>query len=356
MSDNKLADAEITDAQQKNVSNFGNLVLERCRSRKEQSNDRKDKDSDNVLFWVNRSGFPINDETWDRMWRHIAKLHPEEGTAAENSIRYAQHLLPVAIPTPPIHFPMNTTIPERIIAIQNYMRQLQYNHTGTQFFEIKKYRPISGLMECAKEMIRESLPIKCLEAIILGLYLTNGYPGLERFAISFKSCFAGNFHRHVVLGLYYNGCYGTIGMSRREELMYKPLKFKSLSEVILSYKQSYKKFWHELKKLKIGLPISHDPHSCEQMSWKYLSLNLVKMSNSEIEREVEKHAREMKSHGKSGYGVAHSPRKSVSSPRKEMSVCLKKDNSTAKSKIKNTDVEKSKSHKPSNNEEYQIKI
>ena len=26
------------------------------------------------------------------------------------------------------------------------------------------------LMECAKDMIRESLPIKCLEAVILGLY------------------------------------------------------------------------------------------------------------------------------------------------------------------------------------------
>jgi len=30
-------------------------------------------------------------------------------------------------------------------------------------------------------------------------------------------------HRHVVLGIYYAGRYGTIGMSRREELMYKPM-------------------------------------------------------------------------------------------------------------------------------------
>jgi len=27
-----------------------------------------------------------------------------------------------------------------------------------------------SLMECAKEMIRESLPIKCLEAVVLALY------------------------------------------------------------------------------------------------------------------------------------------------------------------------------------------
>jgi len=27
-----------------------------------------------------------------------------------------------------------------------------------------------SLMECAKEMIRESLPIKCLEAVVLAMY------------------------------------------------------------------------------------------------------------------------------------------------------------------------------------------
>lgn len=57
-------------------------------------------------------------------------------------------------------------------------------------------------------------------------YLTNGFLGVERFPLSFKSVFGGNVHRHVVLGIYYAGSYGTIGMSRREDLMYKPLTFK----------------------------------------------------------------------------------------------------------------------------------
>ena len=48
------------------------------------------------------------------------------------------------------------------------------------------YRPISGLMECAKDMIKEALPIKCLEALVLGTYLTNDIHGLLRFNISFK--------------------------------------------------------------------------------------------------------------------------------------------------------------------------
>ena len=51
---------------------------------------------------------------------------------------------------------------------------------------IKPFRPISGLMECAKDMIKEALPIKCLEALVLGTYLTNDIHGLVRFNISFK--------------------------------------------------------------------------------------------------------------------------------------------------------------------------
>lgn len=50
--------------------------------------------------------------------------------------------------------------------------------------------------------------------------------GVDRFPISFKSYFQGNAHRHVVLGLHCCGKYGAIGMSRRDDLMYKPLLFK----------------------------------------------------------------------------------------------------------------------------------
>ena len=34
------------------------------------------------------------------------------------------------------------------------------------------------------------------------------------------------FDRHVVLGVHHNGRFGTLGLSRREDLMFKPLKFK----------------------------------------------------------------------------------------------------------------------------------
>ena len=50
--------------------------------------------------------------------------------------------------------------------------------------------------------------------------------GVERFSLGFKTIFKGHTHRHVVLGISHGGYYGAIGMSRREDLMYKPMQFK----------------------------------------------------------------------------------------------------------------------------------
>lgn len=35
-----------------------------------------------------------------------------------------------------------------------------------------------------------------------------------------------SINRHVVLGLHHYGKFGTLGLSRRDDLMFKPLKFK----------------------------------------------------------------------------------------------------------------------------------
>lgn len=150
------------------------------------------------------------------------------------------------------------------------------------------------LMETAKEMTRESLPIKCLEAVILGIYLTNGQPSVERFPISFKTHFSGNYFHHVVLGIYCNGRYGSLGMSRRSDLMDKPLTYRTLSDLIFEFEDSYKKYLHSVKKVKIGLYVPHEPHSFQPIEWKQLVLNVSKMMRTEVRKELEKFARDMR--------------------------------------------------------------
>nr|XP_009487318.1 PREDICTED: vasohibin-2 [Pelecanus crispus] len=196
---------------------------------------------------------------------------------------------------PPVpNYKLSMSIPEWLQAIQTYMKMLQYNHTGTQFFEIRKNRPLSGLMETAKEMTREALPIKCLEAVILGIYLTNGQRSVERFPISFKTHFSGNYFHHVVLGIYCNGRYGSLGMSRRSDLMDKPLTYRTLSDLIFEFEDSYKKYLHSVKKVKIGLYVPHEPHSFQPIEWKHLVLNVSKMMRAEVRKELEKFSRDMR--------------------------------------------------------------
>ena len=64
-------------------------------------------------------------------------------------------------------------------------------------FDIQKNVGFSRLMEMAKFIFRCSLPIKCMEALILSIYLTNQIHRLVRFPISFVSAQNDHFYYHI---------------------------------------------------------------------------------------------------------------------------------------------------------------
>lgn len=125
-------------------------------------------------------------------------------------------------------------------------------------------------------------------------YLTNNMPGVERFPLSFKSQYSGNHFYHIVLGVYSGGRFGALGMSRREDLMFKPMEFRTLTDLVQEFEGAYRGNWHTLRKVKIGQYVSHDPHSVEQIEWKHSIIDIDKMSKEELRKELERHTRDMR--------------------------------------------------------------
>ena len=84
------------------------------------------------------------------------------------------------------------------ISVQSYLNQLTYNHTGTQFFETRPNSSMITLMETARCMIREALPIKCMEGktqlvsfdltMVFVLTGTRGEPGMVAFYLKSLVC------------------------------------------------------------------------------------------------------------------------------------------------------------------------
>ena len=80
---------------------------------------------------------------------------------------------------------------ERLAALQAFISAHQYNFIAGYQYTIRKSRPFHQLMATARDIIRESLPIKCIEATFLAALLTCPDKDLQRYPVGFKSKVAG---------------------------------------------------------------------------------------------------------------------------------------------------------------------
>uniref|UniRef100_A0A7S0YJS4 Vasohibin-like protein n=1 Tax=Polytomella parva TaxID=51329 RepID=A0A7S0YJS4_9CHLO len=169
---------------------------------------------------------------------------------------------------------------QRLSQVQRVISSLQYNHHAGYFYNVSKDRPWSRVMDTARELLATALPIKCIEAVFLGAYLTAGWLDLDRIPIGFKSRSHQDqeVHRHIVLVVRHfpSGKYGALGISRRKELMDKELKFESLRDILTNYRESYDMWGHKLLKVYVGLPLDHDLLYNGMAIWRYLHLNAAK--------------------------------------------------------------------------------
>ena len=165
-------------------------------------------------------------------------------------------------------FQEKQSLRQRLAAVQTFISSFQYNFTNEQFFDVRKRRPLARVIETAKTIVRRALPIKCIEAVFLGIYLTTDMPSLDRIPVSFKSTIDGRTFRHIVLIVRSQGKYGALGLSRKRTLMDRPLKFATLADILEDFKLAYEAACHRLLSIKVGLPVEHDLCSADHVCWR----------------------------------------------------------------------------------------
>ena len=84
--------------------------------------------------------------------------------------------------------------------MQAYISSLHYNHTAANYFSVSKRRPYCLLMHTAKDMVKDALPIKCVEAVFLALLLTSSWHDLHRVPLGFKTRVGRRVYRYTLFG------------------------------------------------------------------------------------------------------------------------------------------------------------
>ena len=104
----------------------------------------------------------------------------------------------ISIPSKPVLPPHVASLrsKDRLRVLQTYISAFQYNYIVGYQYNILKRRPFGQIMITARDIMRDGLPIKCIEACFLGIYLTCGYPDWQRFPVGFKSKVDGQRHAY----------------------------------------------------------------------------------------------------------------------------------------------------------------
>ena len=189
------------------------------------------------------------------------------------------------LPSPPAsprapELPGALSTKQKMAAIQRFIESFQYNYSGKPFVNLKKSRGMSHIYGSAKEIVRAGLPIQCVEATFLATLLTANQSLIDRVPMSFKSKFEGKVYRHIVLAVRENGRWGALGISRRSNLMNKPMRYTSLAELAMDYRQSYKDCFHTLLNVYMGLPFSHETYTDAPIKWRARKIRMNNMAEA----------------------------------------------------------------------------
>ena len=178
---------------------------------------------------------------------------------------------------------------ENVRKVQAFIAAFQYNFTGKPFVKMFKSKGAVHIFNVSKQLIKESLPIQCVEAVFLGTHLTSSMSDMDRVPLSFKTkFFHGTVHRHIVLAIRYEGKWGAIGISRRANLMNKPMTFSSLSALVEDYRHSYEECYHVLLTVYVGLPMPHNNYVDQPIKWRATKVRVFANADEDVASKINK--------------------------------------------------------------------
>jgi hypothetical protein len=105
-------------------------------------------------------------------WRPpSAILSEKEMKAALQELVNRTDLPAVPRPQEPV-LPPTLPMQAKLTAMQRFISAFEYNYTGVTYVTLRKDRGMLSIMSSAKEIVYKALPIQCIEAVFLGVYLT----------------------------------------------------------------------------------------------------------------------------------------------------------------------------------------
>jgi len=272
------------------------------------------------------SCFPMTSQEWNQVWSDcLQKIHQGNISQIRNLTFFAQcESIPskeqdirnfilteaqleanLAAPRSPnvtkYQIQKNTVsdIRNLLDSIQSYLNCLGYNHLGNTFFAVPKHKGANRIFELGREICKQALPMKCLEAVVVASWLTLQIKELDRFMLAFKSQHHEEVYRHIVLVIRYKNeegrfVYGSLGLSRRDTLMWKAPKYENLMDLVQEYKSAYEKCGHSLLKVKFGMPITHNPSSIEPIIWKKQSIVIYGRVTHLIQNDILEYSKKIR--------------------------------------------------------------
>jgi tubulinyl-Tyr carboxypeptidase len=223
-------------------------------------------------------------------------LNDPEVKAEIQKIRETPNLpVPADLEVPTLDMSLSrVAVLENVKKVQAFIESFEYNYSGKPFIRMNKSKGALHVFNVSKQLIKEQLPIQCVEAIFLGTHLTSPMTDMERVPLSFKTkFFHGTVHRHIVLAIRYDGKWGAIGISRRSNLMNKPIKYSSLAELVDDFKDSYEDCHHKLLTVYVGLPMPHNQYVDQPLKWRATKVRVFNNSPEDVTAKINRFAAAM---------------------------------------------------------------